>query len=225
MKPCHICGLHFRDSYNLNRHMKLKHQNDQSDQEDSGSEQESDDEREESDVDEPQGKRPRDLFDDDNDDSDESDATDNEEEDDSQKEKPQPETDVMIDNVYGEFEEAREEMVDKLIEEGQDERQAREEVHQYFVPKYQKAFRHKLTNTLVRLNQLRQEPIYKVVMDTASDLRAEGLGHEESIRAAISKRKHKINAYIPEEYDSEDEEEDTDDEDEEPTSKRFKKTI
>ena len=207
--------------------MELKHQNDQWGQEESESEQETDDEWQDSDVEESEGKRPRDIFD--NDDSNESESTDNVEadgSDDDDNEKPQPETDIMINNVYGEFEEDREEMMEKLIEEGRDEHQAKTEVYQYLVPKYQKAFRHKLTNTLVRLNQLRREPIYKVVMDTAKDLRADGLDQEESIRAAISKRKHKINAYIPDEYESEEEEEEeTDDEDEVPTSKRFKNSI
>ena len=201
--------------------MELKHQNDESDQEEDESGQETDDGTQESDdLEESERKRPRDIFDDAE--SDETDATDNEEDDTSEDEKPQPETDTMIDSVYGEFEEYRDAAIDTLIREGRDEEQAKEEAHRHLVPKYQKAFRRKLMDTLVRLDQIRQEPIYKVVMDTAKDLRADGLGHKESIRAAISKRKHKINEYIPDELDDE---EDTDEEDEEPSFKRSKNSM
>ena len=223
MKPCRICGLYFRDKYNLERHMGLKHRYIQSDQEEVESVQETDDGTQESDAEESEEKRPRDIFD--NDDSDHTEATDTENEtNDSEDEMPHPETDTMIDNVYDQFEAYREAVIETLMREGRDEEQAKKEAHHHLVPKYRKAFRQKLTETLVRLHQIRQEPVYKVVMDTAKDLRSDGLGRKESIRAAISKRKHKINEYIPDELEDEDED-DTDEEDDEPNSKKMKSSM
>ena len=188
--------------------MQLKHQAEVDDSE--LSEQESEFE---SDGTESDGSRPRDIFDDEESD-DKSDTESAEDTDDEEIE--QPETDTMISSVYEEFEDYKDAMIETLMREGRDEEHAKEEAHRYLLPKYRKAFRQKLSDTLVRLNQIRQEPIYKVVMDTAKELRSDGLDHKESIRAAIGKRKHKINEYIPDELD----EEDADDEDEEQDYKR-----
>ena len=209
MKPCDFCDKIFRDRYNLERHMQIKHP------------EEMDDESEEGVMDFESGQedmvrdrngreRCRDIFDDD-DDSDNSESDHTESEDSESEESPQPETDTIINNVFRAFEEDKQAVEDYLLDQGRED--AEEEAYRQLLPKYRKKFRANLTEILERMIQLRKEPIYKLVMDTAKDLRSDGLGYKESIRAAISKRKHKINEYIPDELEEEDESDADEDED------------
>ena len=78
--------------------------------------------------------------------------------------------------------------------------------------KYRKEFREKITHYFLTIERLRKEKVYDIVMDTAKELRSEGHGREESIRSAISKRKHKLNEFIPDELvDLDKDEDETDD--------------
>ena len=193
MKPCDYCDAKFRDQYNLERHIQLKHPDmDVSDEE-------SDEEEMDAESDEEN--------------SDEENSEESESEESEDEETVQPETDNMINNVYREFEDDRDAVMEYLVEQGRDEEDARQEAYRQLLPKYRKQFRANLTEVFERMIQLRKEPIYKLVMDTAKDLRDDGLGYRESIRAAISKRKHKINDYIPDVLDDESDSDADDEED------------
>ena len=185
-----------------------------------------DSERDENDVDdetviESDGNtRPRDIFDDAEDGSDQSSVDEDEDESDDD-EKPQPGRDRIVDNVYATLNTRREAVIDYLIGQGKDEDEAKEEAYENMLPSYQKEFRKQLGKTIELMDQFRHEPLYKIVMDRAKQLRLDGLGRIESIHAAIRDRKYKINKFMPDKYESEDEENDDDDEEEAP-SKRLK---
>ena len=216
MNPCQICGLHLRDQYNLERHMMRKHEKNIKEEEES-EEEESDDEEEEEEMDQSESvhdkklgvKRPRDIFDDNDSESEKSDNDDDDDDDDDVDEQELI-TEKIIDDVYNEFEEDRQELIDQLQSNGRDD--ADEEAHRLLVDKYRKAFRGKMTHYFLTMDKLRKERIYDMVMDTAKELRLEGLGREESIRSAVSKRKHKLNEFIPDELeDVDNSKEETDD--------------
>ena len=214
MKPCDFCDAMFRDQYNLERHMRVMHPEEMGNESEEDMDVDSESGDEEMVYDKNGRKRCRDIFD--NDEEEEMDVSDNESdesEDSESEESMQPETDCMINNVLSELEDDKQAVEDYLLDQGRDD--AEQEAYRQLLPKYRKQFRANLTETLERMIQLRKEPIYKLVMDTAKDLRSDGLGYKESIRAAISKRKHKINEYIPDELedasDADDEEEDMQD--------------
>ena len=205
MKPCDYCDAKFRDQYNLERHIQLKHPDMDVSDEESEEEEEMDASVEE------KGGRPRDIFDGPGEESDD-DSEPSESEESEDEKTMQPETDEMIEKAFREFDDDNEAVMENLVEQGWKEQDAKQEAYRQLLPKYRKRFRSNLIEVLLRINQLRKEPIYKLVMDTAKDLRDDGLGYRESIRAAISKRKHKINEYIPdalEDDGDEDHEEDS----------------
>ena len=192
MKTCHICGVHLRDKYNLERHLERNHESDEMNDSESS-------------------ERYPDIFDEsgseaDSDTSSEDSGDESDDEESDADQDDQPVTDNLIDNIFDSLEESRQEVIDALMRDGRDAVQANREAYQTLLPKYRKAFREKLSDTFVRIVQLRHEPINKGIMDTANDLKLDGTDREESIRSAISKRKHKLNQYIPDE-----EEEDSDD--------------
>ena len=188
-------------------------------EEDESEEEESDDEEVEEEMDQSESvhdkkigvKRPRDIFDDNDSESEKSDNDDDDDDyDDDDVDEQELITEKIIDDVYNEFEEDRQELIDQLQSNGRDD--ADEEAHRLLVVKYRKTFREKMTHYFLTMENLRKERIYDMVMNTAKELRLEGLGREESIRSAVSKRKHKLNEFIPDELeDVDNSEEETDD--------------
>ena len=69
-----------------------------------------------------------------------------------------------------------------------------------------------LGDTIELMEQFRREPLYKIVMERAKQLRLDGLGRTEAIHAAIRDRKYKINKFVPDKYEIEQSEEEEDDE-------------
>ena len=124
------------------------------------------------------------------------------------------ETNNMVENVYDQFEDVKIAKINALTEEGYDEEEANQAAHRMLLPQYRKAFREKFKQTFLRMEQLRREPLYKEIADTAKELRSEGLSREESIKAAVSKRKHKMNEYIASDFESEQDSGDADGEQE-----------
>ena len=73
------------------------------------------------------------------------------------------------------------------------------------LPAYRKEFRKQLGDTIELMEQFRREPLYKIVMERAKQLRLDGLGRIETIHAAIRDRKYKINKFMPDKYEIVDE--------------------
>ena len=90
---------------------------------------------------------------------------------------------------------------------------AKQQAHRILLPKYRKAFREMLGDFFVKRDSIRKEPVYGIIADTAKDLRnVDGMDREESIRSAINFRKYKLNLYINEELEDDDDEMNTDNE-------------
>ena len=114
----------------------------------------------------------------------------------------QPITEQILEQVFQDLEEQKDELIDDLKIKGYNENNVDQEAHKRMLPSYQKAFRKKFANWIIKLDKFRREPLYKLIMETAKELRDEGLGREESIEAAVHRRKFKVNKYVPAELDS-----------------------
>ena len=194
--------------------MERHHKTESNDEMDSESEQDTREVDNETVTNSDGSTRPRDIFDDAEDESEESsiedDPTDSEDD-----EKPQPGRDRIVNNVLTELNTRREVVVDYLVGQGRDEKEAKEEAYESMLPAYQKEFRQQLGDAFELIEEIRREPLYKIVMDRAKQLRLDGLGRTESIRAAIRDRKYKVNEFFPDKYESDDEEDEEHEEDEE----------
>lgn len=104
-----------------------------------------------------------------------------------------------------------EDLVEKFMVDGESESDAKQNAYDFVVKAHRKTFREEYTNMLLKIQELKQDPTYRAVMKTAKRLREDD-DHDtdESIRAAVSKRKHLINEFVAEDYRQYDDEEESD---------------
>ena len=128
-------------------------------------------------------------------------------------------TDELMGEVYDDMEEEKQTLVENLEQQVSDEEEDLDSLaHDKLLPKYRKLFRQKVIDELIRIDKFRREPLYRNVMKTAKGLHDyDGMKREESIRAAVSKRKHALNMLLDtfEDQGQEDEEYDADSEEQE----------
>ena len=143
-----------------------------------------------------------------------------EEEEEEEEEKEEladdPVTQSMKHETYKIHKQEFDEIVEGLVEEGISEESAARRAHNQLAPSYRKTFRKLLARYMTRYLQFKRGAIYKLVSDTAKELRfSEDFGPEESLKCAIQKRKFKLNEQFPsDEEDSDEMEEEGADDDE-----------
>ncbi len=177
MPDCNVCGQSFRDSYNLHRHEK-KH--------------EEDDEIEM-------------VTDSESVDKSESENESDEEDESANKEETQPDIyDEISNKAWERYISQFEALVEEYTEQGKDDDDAKQAAYKIILPAYRKSFREEYTNMLLKIRELKKDPTYKSVMESAKRLRDDDEHTpEESLRAAITKRKHLVNELVHEQYHDE----------------------
>jgi hypothetical protein len=199
---CDECGSSFASRYNLERHRDRKHPD-----EDKESMVASDDDDKESmvtDSDAEEEERTQDKTESEseseNEGGDEEDQATDEE---NEEFHPQIINDTS-NKAWERYASKFEDLVEEYTVEGKDEADAKQAAYNVILPLYRKAFREEYTDMLLRIRELKKDPTHKAVMESAKRFRDDDdYTFKESLRAAVTKRKHLINELLDEKYHDE----------------------
>lgn len=203
---CEKCDFSSDRFYNVVRHRERKHpeikKGYMDDEEHSeGSEQESESAQEESESGEEESEN-------------EKEESEVEEVDDDDDDVVSPQIyDELVEKAWAQHESKFQELVQEYVNEGKSESDAKQEAYDKILPPYRKSFRKEYMDMLLKQRELKNDATYQSVMASAKRLREndESDSVEESLRAAVSKRKYLLNELVEEDYENAFPEEDMDD--------------
>ena len=204
---CDECNIYLRDAFNLRRHKQRQHGGGVCDIYDSFPKPEADDmDTSEDGFDELEDGSDQAVDGTDIESSEESGENSDDEANDIESEADDDDDDDellsdILDDVYDQMKEKREDLLSEMVSGGMEESQARLKVRRMLLPTYRKLFRERYRDFLTKLQRHRQHDIYKSVMKSVKDFERDDFDKEEAICAGISKRKHLINRFVPEESD------------------------
>jgi hypothetical protein len=135
----------------------------------------------------------------------ESEIESDEEDESMDKEESQPDIcDEIANKAWEQYVSKFEDLVEEYTEQGKEDDDAKQAAYKIILPLYRKTFREEYTNILLKIIQLKKDPTYKAVMESAKRLRDDDdCAAEESIRAAVTKRKHLVNQLVEDQYNDE----------------------
>ena len=205
---CDLCRRQFATKFSLQRHTSRFHPDEVVSDDDDDTESVATDATMTESADETRSEK---------EDDDKSEESDNAS-DDGSSQLPAERTRSVIDDLvratYDEYDEEAEELIDGFMKEGRSLSDARRLAYQQLIGDYRREFRRRFQKLLLQCRQLKKEPLYKAVMETADSLReVESFGLIESVKSACSKRKYLLYAEFPSDRESDGDEDDNQDND------------
>ena len=187
---CEECDTRFASPFSLRRHMKMQHEDEESDSE--SYETQSDD------ADSNVSMR---------DDSEGSTMSDDEEEEDDKTV-----FNPMINKACNLHQKEFVRLTERYEDVGLSRKKALRKARAKVIPKVRKSFRKTLLNSILEVDRLTAHPVYSSILKKADQLENDHeYDREEALRTAISARKHYFNSLIPSDDENEDYDESEDD--------------
>ncbi len=94
-----------------------------------------------------------------------------------------------------------EDLVEEYTGQGKDDDDAKQAAYKIVLPAYRKTFREEYTDMLLKIRELKNDPTYNAVVESAKRLRDnDDFSTVESLQSAVKKRKCLVNELLDENY-------------------------
>lgn len=199
---CEKCDFSSTRFYNLVRHQQRKHHDTQ--QGDDDQSEQMDDEQIELESEQESENEPGNGSEPESEDGSEQGSESEDESEDTEYEQDLPKMYYeLLEHAWDQHDSQFEELVQEYVSEGKSEDVAKQEAYIKIQPLYRKSFRKEYADMLIKIRELKRDATYKSVMQSAKILRDEEEFDttEESLRAAVTKRKYLLNELVEDDYD------------------------
>jgi flagellar biosynthesis GTPase FlhF len=191
---CDDCGLSFSRQYNLDRHILDRHRENKHPDEEEESTNESEETVTASESESVTASESES----------ESESEEKEESTDKAKELPGI-SEEIADKAWERHVSTFEDLVEEYTTgQGKNDADAKEAAYKIILPAYRRTFRDEYTNMLLQIREFKKDPTYIAVIKSAKRLREDDdYTPGESLKAAVTKRKHLVNQLVEDQYQDE----------------------